>query len=233
MNQDLLREFEELKRENEKLKQRLSKLEKGDTIDTPVSAQNGETETQTTDEWLESDLRLTDSDRYNDIHFEPEYGVLVCSMVAHTLVLREQQRGGREYIFSHFGEKQHIPYESMKNVYLYNKHFHESGVFAILDKKFLAKYGVKNTPVVLGTMSRIVEGKLTVEETISYIQAMPDNQREEVYRQMVQKLMENPKIYKASFLARIEADLGWRLREQAEDSLEVRRIYQEEGKRGK
>jgi hypothetical protein len=154
-------------------------------------------------------------------------------MVGHTLVLREQRVGGAEYIFSKLGAKKHIPYESMVKIFEYNRHFLEGGVFAILDKKFLAKFGVKNAALPLGTMKRLIEGQIPADEAVVFFRCMPEYQQEETARAMISKLMENQNFYKASFLARLEVEFDLRLAERAKESNEILKIYQETGKNGK
>jgi regulator of replication initiation timing len=234
-NKKLLEEFEELKKENEQLRQILSDLERGATQEAtkkipPVPAPKGEAETNDADEW--GDIKMTDSDFYNDIKLSDDYGVFVCSMLDHVLVLREQQHGGAEYIFRRSGEKRHIEYSSMVKVLNYNRKFLEKGFFAILDSQFCKKFGIKNAALPLGTATRLVEGQIPTDEAIDLLRAMPEGQREETLRQMVLKLMDNPNFYKASFLTHLEVDLGLRLAERAQDSLNVQKIYREAANRG-
>lgn len=229
-DEKFLQEFEELKRENGELLQRISELE-GTNGSVPAET-NTEANTEESDEWG-SDLKLVDSDLYNEIQFEPDFGILFVSLVNHTLVLREQQKGGKEHIFTSFGLKKHIPYESAVKVAEYNKRFLEQGLFAILTQKFLDKFGIENAKVSLGTMNRMIEGSIPPNEFVTHFRGMPKGQQEEVRYQMVRRLMSDPDTYTGFFLLKLESELGLDLKDRAESSKGVIEAYKEAAKNGK
>lgn len=223
MNEKELAEFEELKKRNEQLEKKVAEYE-------GVSDQEIESETQKENEdWGEDDLRLIDSDAYNQIQFDADYGVLVISLLDHTLILRESARGGKMFIFpaNNFGMKKHIPYESMQKIINYNRSFFEKGCFAILDDRFLKKFGLKNAALNLGTMTRMVEGKLPADQFIDFFRSMPEYQRKETVDQMIRAYMDNQDIYSGYFLSRIQADLGLNIAERAENQKQMLDAYKD------
>ena len=230
----LLKEFDELKKDNEILRQKLSKLEgktpeKGQTAESTAPATDTPS-AEIGDDWRSDDIHLTDSDLYNDIKIDDDYGILICSLIDHHLVLREQQKGGKIYTFTKFGQKKHIPFASMEKIIEYNRSLHEKGCFAILTQRFLDKFGLKNQALPLGSMSRMIEGSVPADEFITIYESAPEYQRKAISDQMIRKLMDDPKIYSSYFLAKIENELGLNLYERSESNKATIEAYKGEAK---
>ena len=225
MSEKLLEEFKNLEAENKELRQELSKL-KGET---PQEKTSDESLIPAESDWGDPGINLVDSDKFNEIVIPEDYGILIMCMVDHVLVLREQQRGGREYKFpaGSFGKKMHIPFSDMKLVFEYNKKFFDKGIFAILTQDFLAKYGIVNAALPVGTMQRMIEGKVPADEFIDLYRAMPASQREEVMTQMVRAYIDNPEKYTGYFLSRLESDLGLQIHARAKAQKDMLKAYQE------
>lgn len=219
MDEKFLSEFEELKNENDKLRQRLSEYETEMVPDQKESQTN-------TDDW-DSGVNLVDSDRYNDIVFPDDFGILVMCMVDHNLNLRTEKRGGKIYTFKagNFGAKKHIPYSDMKKIIDNQKSFFDKGLFAILNQDFLLKFGLKNAALPLGTMKRMVGGQVPAEEFVDLFKAMPEYQRNELLGQMVRAYRDNPDAYSGYFLSRIQADINLDIASRADSQKQMLKAY--------
>lgn len=239
-DEKLQKEYETVIKENAELRKKLSEFQGGggESVSVPADTEAPDAEAsedeapqaEASEEW--GDVRLVDSDRYNEILIPEDYGILFCSMVNHILVLREQKSGGAEFIFTKFGEKKHIPYSIAKKIFEYNKFF-ENGVYAILTPEFLEKYGVQNQGANIGTMQRMIEGQIPADEFITRFRAMPESQRQEVADEMVRKLMKNKDAYQSFFLLKLQNELNLNLAERAESSRNLQKIYKEEAENGR
>lgn len=209
-----------LRKEIEELRQKLSEYENEGVPVQETEAKN--------DDWGSS-VNLVDSDKYNDIQIPDDFGILVMCLGDHCLNLRTDKKGGKIYTFpaGSFGAKKHIAYLDMKKIINNQRSFFEKGLFAILNQDFLDKFGLKNKAIPIGTMTRMIEGKVPAEEFIDLWAAVPEYQRDEIMGQMVRAYRDNPDIYTGYFLSRIQADLNLDIAARANNQKQMLKAYKD------
>lgn len=194
--------IEDLKKENEQLKNELDEIKKmllnltqnqNQIQNIPVTANNNQS--------------IEDKDDEDNFEIKPNKFIKVMSLNFGKLVLTTEARGqGKPFIFNKFGDVRNIVYSDLSNIVHNHQSFAENGRFYIFDKNFVRNHGLSEYYNKFLTKEKI-EDMLSYnsDEIVSLFKNTTDVQKDIIVNLLIKKIVngEQVDISKVDIISRL------------------------------
>lgn len=206
-NMKLLNEIDKDQENINELEKRLAELQKSKNIKVEQLKPNLEFPKDEEDNFLVEDW-------WNSIQFEPDYGIPVVNLLnmATYIVCGKYGSNAFVYVLEGFGTRTVIPYERLVMFVENHLNFITEGKVMILSDDFLKKHDLKkytNKILNLDVLKAIFNQSLSAQDAIQLIKSCPENQKNEIIKEIVDRLANNPNFLDAQTVSIMSRELNY------------------------
>jgi hypothetical protein len=183
---------EDLKKENEQLKNELDEIKK-----MLVNLTQNQNKTQTQNiPVIANNKQYIEEDNEDSFEIKPNKFIKVMSLNFGKLVLTTEARGqGKPFIFNKFGDVRNIVYSDLSNIVHNHQSFAENGRFYIFDKNFVRNHGLSEYYNKFLTKD-IIENILNYnsDEIVSLFKNTTDVQKDIIVNLLIKKIINGEEV---------------------------------------
>lgn len=162
-------------------------------------------------------------DAEEDIEIKPDKYIKVMSLISEKLNLSTEKKGGRNFMFTHYGEVKRILYADLLRIIENNRGFLDSLYFIIMDGDVIRKHDLVETYSAALNKEKIdlfFAPNANQTDAVNLFKAAPEKQKESIVNLILDRMREGHQM-DFNFLRRLSDVVGYSISEKYDAAKEA------------